>query len=52
MSIFEREYLKPQVKDTIKRAKRQTCMSIFEREYLKPQVKDTDFTLLLTTQIA
>ena len=27
-------------------------MSIFECEYLKPQVKDTDFTLLLTTQIA
>ena len=34
MSIFEREYLKPQVKDTIKRAKRQTCLQFSEQYYL------------------
>ena len=41
LQFFEREYLKPQVKGTIKWVKMQISLQFFEREYLKPQVKDS-----------
>ena len=47
LSIFEREYLRPKVRDTNKRAK--FYLDFFEQEYLRPKGQRYEFYFINRT---